>query len=456
MRIGRVVALFGAALLFASPTMAAQAGIPMASASPQIIDIMAQQSSGQIAVPVDKSQLVRVERNFGEISVGNREIADVVPLTRNLIYVLGKKRGATNLTVADNAGNIIAVVDVTVTHDLDALRQSLAAVVPDENITIRHAGDALVLTGQVSSADRLRQILAVAERYAPGAVTNLLSLGASQQVMLQVRFAEVQRNALKNLGVNFIGRLTPAEGSVELNTGTGIPADAFGAVIGLLGDGRYSLAASIDALEQKGLLRTLAEPNLVALSGDTASFLAGGQIPIPVAQTTTGSVPVITVDYKDFGVSLSFTPTVVGKELINLEVLSEVSQIDPTLSIDTGTISVPGLKVRRAKTTIEMKDGQSFSVAGLLQDDFQDGVSKFPVLGNVPVLGSLFRSTNYRHQQTELVVLITAHLVDPGIAQNLTSPADALVLPSPRGLFGNGNIEGTAAGASQQTGYVLP
>ena len=464
MSIQQFLAAIGVALLVLAPTAKAQTGLPpglnAAPASPNIVNLQAQQTSGQLTVPIDKSQLLHVDRNFGEISVGNKEVADVVPLTRNLIYVLGKRRGATNLTISDEAGNIIAVVDVIVTFDIEAMRQSFSALVPDETIAVRPAGNALVLTGQVSSSDRLRQILAVAERYAPGGVTNMLSIGASQQVLLQVKFAEVQRNALKNLGANFIGRLTPAEGSVELNTGQGIPADAFGAVIGLFGDNRYSLNASIDALEQRGLLRTLAEPNLVALSGDTASFLAGGQIPIPVAQTgvaTAGSVPLITVQYKDFGVSLSFTPTVIGKELINLEVVTEVSQIDPTISIDTGTVSVPGLKVRRARTTIEMKDGQSFSIAGLLQDDFQDGVSQLPFLGNIPVLGALFRSSNYRQQQTELVVLITTRLVDPGVARSLASPADAVVLPSPLSLFGKGNLEeSTGAGANNSSGYVLP
>jgi pilus assembly protein CpaC len=198
-----------------------------------------------------------------------------VPLSRNLIYVLGKKRGATNLTISDQAGNIISVVDVLVTFDSDALKRSLADVLPEEKIAIQPAGDSLILSGQVSSPDRLRQVLAVAERYAPGAVTNLLSLAGSQQVLLQVRFAEVQRNALTDLGANFSFAYQKGTGNLALVTGQGTPLSAFGAITGQLADSRsYDLQASVNALEKKGLVRTLASPNLIALSGDTASFLA--------------------------------------------------------------------------------------------------------------------------------------------------------------------------------------
>jgi len=458
-----VAGLILAAMPFAAE--AAQAPVPAlpnVSPSTPLINLQGQQTSGQLSIPVDKSQLIHVDQSFGEISVGNKDIADVVPLSRNLIYVLGKKRGATNLTISDQAGNIISVVDVLVTFDSDALKRSLADVLPEEKIAIQPAGDALILSGQVSSPDRLRQVLAVAERYAPGAVTNLLSLNGSQQVLLQVRFAEVQRNALTDLGANFSFAYQKGTGNLALVTGQGTPLSAFGAITGQLADSRsYDLQASINALEKKGLVRTLASPNLIALSGDTASFLAGGQIPIPVAQTSgNNNVPVLTVEYKDFGVSLSFTPTVIGKEQINLEMNSEVSAIDPSLSVSTGTISIPGLKVRRAKTTIELKDGQSFSIAGLLQDDFQDGVSQLPGLGSIPILGALFRSTNFQHEQTELVVMITTHLVDPSVARSIASPTDAVVLPSPGALFGEGKTEqGANGGAAMQgstNGFVLP
>src|SRR6185503_1714743 len=187
------------------PNGAAMQGmLPLPSAPPMapVINLEARQTTGQLTVPVDKSQLLHVDQVFGELSVGNQMIADVVPLTRNLIYVLGRQRGSTNLTISDPTGNVIAVVDIIVAYDMDALRRGLSDFLPGEQVTIRPAGDALILSGQVSSTDRLRQVLAVAERYAPGGITNMLSVGGPQQVMLQVRFAEVQRSTLKDLGTN--------------------------------------------------------------------------------------------------------------------------------------------------------------------------------------------------------------------------------------------------------------
>ena len=455
-----VAGLILAALPFAAE--AAQAPVPAlpnVSPSTPLINLQGQQTSGQLSIPVDKSQLIHVDQSFGEISVGNKDIADVVPLSRNLIYVLGKKRGSTNLTISDQGGNVIAVVDVVVAYDVDAMRRGLIDIAPEERVVIRPAGDALILSGQVSSSDRLRQILAVAERYAPGGVTNLLSLGSSQQVLLHVRFAEVRRSVLKDLGAKVtVSSKGNDNFSLQPGAAAGI-SSSFATLTGSFIGG--DIQTKIDALEMQGLLRTLAEPNLVALSGDTASFLAGGQIPIPVAQSTVATATTnnlaITVQFKDFGVGLSFTPTVIGKELINLEVNSEVSSLDSSIAV----LGIPGLKVRRAKTTIELKDGQSFSIAGLLQDDFQDGVTRLPLLGNIPILGALFRSTNFQQQQTELVVLITARLVDPGIARNLASPTDAVVLPSPFSLFGQGKLEeGTppaaGPGTANPSGFVLP
>ena len=462
-KLGYATAGFCALLLLATEAhaqmqqMAAPPPLP-----PNVVNIPEAQTSGQIVIPMDKSQLVHVDRMFGELSVGNKDIADVVPLTKNLIYVLGKKRGATNITISDNAGNVLAVVDVLVTFDIDAMRQGLTALVPDEPIAIRPAADSLVLSGQVSSADRLRQILALAERYAPGKITNLMTLAATQQVLLEVRFAEIQRSAMTQLGANFHVNYNGTTGLFDLVSGAGPATSAFGAISGAFTAGRWNVSAELDALETQGLVRTLAKPDLVALSGDTASFLAGGEVPIPSVQSFTSTAlntqPLVTVQYKDFGVSLAFTPTVVGKEQINLDIKSEVSELDPSLSLQVNGTDLPGLKVRRAGTTIEIKDGQSFSIAGLLQDDFSDNVNGLPVLGHLPVLGALFRSTNFQHKQTELIVLITAHLVDPAVAKNFVTPADAVVLPTPLTLFGNGQVEGAPAppGNNSSQGYIVP
>jgi len=207
-----------------------------------------------------------------------------------------------------------------------------------------------------------------------------------------------------------------------------------------------SMLAVIDALEEKGVVRTLAEPNLIALSGDTASFLAGGEFPIPVGQDTNDTGVDITIEFKPFGVSLSFTPTVIGEELINLELFTEVSDIDRDTSIRLDRLLIPGLTTRRARTTVELGNGQSFAIAGLLRDDFEDTVRKYPILGDVPVLGQLFRSNGYQLDQTELVVIVTPYLVQPASPTALITPADLFQAPSDAELFLQGKAEGERAG----------
>jgi pilus assembly protein CpaC len=437
----------------------AMASVGASLASPpaaSVATIRAGETSGQIVVPVDKSQLLRFDRAFREISVGNREIAEVQPLSHQLIYVLGKKVGTTNLTLIGSGGTVIAVVDVVVSYDIGGLKKRLHDLMPEERIDIAASGDALSLSGQVSSADHLRQIVETAEHYAPGKVSNLLSLTGSQQVLLQVRFAEVQRSAFKEFGFNEFGLVKdgvlPAES---------VSAPLTGIVSGVFNTGSFSLSAKLNALEKKGLVRTLAEPNLVALSGDTASFLAGGEFPIPVAQTSGGTgIPVVTIDYKQFGVSLAFTPTVAGADTVNLVLKSEVSSLDKANAISANGFQIPALKVRRAKTTVELRDGQSFAIAGLLQDDFTNNTSQFPFLGDVPVLGALFRSWDYTHQQTDLVLIVTVHLVSPTVARNLRSPTDTVVLPSPIEQAGMGDVEKAGkpepSGNENNGGYVLP
>jgi pilus assembly protein CpaC len=449
--------LLGIALAFATPCAFAAHNVIQTSGVPSQ-EIHAGQGEDRIVVALDKSKLVHFDRAFREISVGSKDIAEVLPMSRTLIYVLGRKYGTTNLTLKGQDGDVVAVVDVVVTYDIDGLRQSLHNLVPDENIAVSADGDAISLSGQVSSADHLRQILAVADRYAPGKVTNMLSLGGSQQVLLEVKFAEVQRSAIRELGINSNLQFQAGGDTVtSAMTGVNLPATAYGALSGVFNHGNYSLTANLNALQKKGLVRTLAEPNLVALSGDTASFLAGGEFPIPVAQTVANGVPTITIDYKDFGVGLSFTPTIIGKELVNLVIKSEVSSLDPSLSVAANGFQIPALKVRRAKTTIELNDGQSFAIAGLLQDDFTNNTGQFPMLGDLPVLGALFRSVDYQHNQTDLVIIITAHLVQPTSGKNLSTPVDNLALPTPLEHLGNGDVEeNPPKPPANNQGYVLP
>lgn len=428
---------------------------------------------GEIGVILNKSRIVTTQRQFRELAVGNSDIADVVPLSRNRFYILGKSVGSTNVVLTDARGNIIDVIDVLVGYDVQSLKRKIYDVAPHDAVEVRTANNSIVLTGSVDSADKAGRIAGLAERYAPDRVTNMMSISGSQQVMLQVKFAEVQRSALKDIGSQF--SVTDRDGPIsELFGFTGLPGE-FGAgtldgvnplafATGgatLVSAGDFAITAVFDALEEKGLVRTLAEPNMIALSGDTAAFLAGGEFPIPVAQTSDSGGVTITIEFKEFGVGLSFTPTVVDREKINLELRAEVSSIDPTVSVVTDNITVPGLKVRRTNTTVELLDGQSFAIAGLIQDDLESAVRQIPGFGSIPILGALARSQDFQRRQTELVVIITARLVQPVSGDKLAAPTDHFLPPREFDLFLFGDTYdlsaiSSAGGIDGQYGYEQP
>jgi pilus assembly protein CpaC len=436
----------GAAL--AAAAMPAQAQVASLTASN--ID-----HAGQLDVPLNKSQVLTVDRPFSKALVGNQEVADVLPLTNRSLYVLGKKVGTTSLTLYDSRNMLIAVVDVAVGPDVVTLKRQLAELIPGEQIGARVSNDAVVLTGTVSSASAVDRAMQIAKTYAGGdeKVVNMLSVGASQQVMLEVRFSEVNRQAAKQIGLNHsfngnrtagsIGNLS-ADSIVPTNN-NGVPtilldglSDAFGVGTWAYKIGSVNIFSALDALERKGLVKTLAEPTLVALSGETASFLAGGEFPIPVTQSSGGggnNGNGITVEFKPFGVSLGFTPTVLSDGIINLVVEPEVSSIDPSASVSINGLVVPGLLTRRAKTVVELRDGQSFAIAGLLRNDFQDTVRQLPVLGSLPIIGALFRSTGFQKQQTELVMIVTPRLVRPMRAEDVSLPTDRVGNPHELDLF---------------------
>jgi pilus assembly protein CpaC len=334
-----------------------------------------------------------------------------------------------------------------VTVDVEGLKTRLFELMPNEEIEVRAVGESVILSGRASSSVRLARALDVAERYAPDNVTNLMSVTGSQQVMLAVRFAEVQRRVVKELGLN-----TQVSGSdFAVSVGDALLDGAFSATAiatgtATFGIGSVTLDFLFDALEEKGVVKTLAEPNLIALSGDTASFLAGGEFPVPVSQETSGGQATITIEFKEFGVALAFTPTVLDDDLINVVVSPEVSRIDPTNAVTIQGFNVPGLTTRRATTTVELRDGQSFAIAGLIQSDFQDTVRQFPVLGDVPVLGALLRSSDFQNAQSELVIIVTPHLVQPAPAGSLATPVDNFVPPSDADIWLFGRTESPTSG----------
>ena len=406
-----------------------------------------------IVIGVGKSKLVELPAPYSDVMIGNPKVADVLPLNPHAVYVVGKGMGSTALTVYGAGRRVIYSSDVLVSADLEGLKARLHDVLPRENnVSISTANQSIVLSGTASSPAALQQMLTLADTYDPGKVVNMMSVQGTQQVMLSVRFVEMERTTAKNLGLNVQQTRSNTNPSVTVMTGETLFGQAstvmntFGTAaldfsFGAGGD----LTLLFDALETKGLIKTLAEPNLVAMSGDTANFLAGGEFPIPVAQqSTTGTaLPVITIEFKQFGISLAFTPTILQDGMINMVVNPEVSSIDPTTSITLGAISIPGIKVRRAHTTVELRDGESFTVAGLLSDNYQNNINQFPFLGDLPVIGALFRSTGFQRDQTELVIVVTPHLVVPKRGPTAT-PADSFVPPSDFELFLFGNQRGKA------------
>ncbi len=431
------------------------------------VRIVKKGTNANLNVPMNRAVVVESDIPFAELSIANPGIADISSLSDRTIYVLGKSPGLTTLTLLDASGQLITNVDVRVAADVSEFKERLRQILPGENIEVRTANDGIVLSGIVSSTQRLQRALDLAERYAPERVSNLMSVGGIQQVMLKVRFAEMQRNVSKSLSSSLA--LNGAIGGTGINGGTGTTNGSVGVARSLAGNvppnnqnagailfgfnaGSTQVGILLEALEQKGVVRFLAEPNLVALSGQEAKFLAGGEYPVPVAQSDDR----ISIEFKPFGVELSFIPRVVDKDLINLELKAAVSAIDPTNSISLGNgIDISAFTRRETSTTVEMRDGESFAIAGLLTDDFSDNSSQLPWIGDVPILGALFRSADYQRSQTELVIIITAHLVTPTRGEALALPTDRIKPPTEKDLFLYGRTaEGTRTPRKGAAGEV--
>ncbi|SFI88111.1 type II and III secretion system protein family protein [Jannaschia pohangensis] len=407
---------------------------PVADAYAQTLRISEGRTQSPLQVPLNRALVLESDVPFAELSVANPLIADIATLSERSVYVLGKLPGRTTLTLLAPDGRLITNVEVQVIPDIAEFKERLSQLLPGEHIEVRTANDGIVLSGIVSSVQKLDQALEIAERYAPERVMNLMVVGGTQQVQLKVRFAEMSRNLSKELGASL------GIGGTDLNGGgftgtTGVAANA-GSLQLNFGTTSLNFNVLLQALEEKGVVRTLSEPNLTALSGQTAQFLAGGEIPVPVLSDE-GNVG---IEFKPFGVGLEFTPTVVDEDIINLVMKSEVSSI-----VDSGTdtvtgASIPTLRTRRAQTTVELRDGQSFAIAGILQDDFEDSASQVPFLGDLPVLGALFRSAGYQRRQTELVIIVTANLVNPTSGDALLVPTDRIRPPTENELFLYGRV----------------
>jgi pilus assembly protein CpaC len=427
--------LLGCALSFSLPAVSHS----------QALRVLEGATSATLRVPMNRAVVVESDALFAELSVANPQIADIATLSERTIYVLGRAPGRTTMTLLSVEGQLIANVEIQVVPDLAEFRERLQEILPSEPVEVRSANDGIVLSGTVSSGQVLDRALELAERYAPGRVSNMMMVGGSQQVMLRVRFAEMSRSVSRELGASLgiSGSAFGGNGGTTLGTGgmnaTGpatfgvgqsLPANTTGrnGALGIsFGNNSLQLSVMLEALESNGVVRTLAEPSLSALSGATANFNAGGEFAVPV-QTESG----ISVEFRPFGVNLTFTPTVVSDETINLQLAAEVSAIDSLVPTVNG---VPGLRTRTASTTVEMRDGESFAIAGLLQDDFRDSIGQVPWLGDIPVLGALFRSASYQREQSELVIIVTAHLVSPTRGEAFALPTDRIRIPTENELF---------------------
>jgi len=428
----------------------------------------------QLGMERGKSVFLKVGYPVKRVSVGSPEILDVVVLNSTELQLVAKAVGTTNLLVWDPSGKLQAAVDVYVSSAQSQLQSELRRILELDDITVESTGHATVLKGSVPSAVKLEQALEVSKAYlgdgqdkqgSQGKIVNLLQVGGNQEVMLKVVIAEMSRRVGREFGVNFNALISAGSGTINVASflqGLTKPPDATGfSALGtavnfatvLSGYGALEqLAVLMDALDERGLGKVLAEPTLLARSGETASFLVGGEVPIPIAQG--GAFGSVTVEFKPFGVGLSFTPTVLGPDRIHLQVAPEVSDIAPENGVEVGGTVVPGFTTRRAATAVDLKDGQSFAIAGLLSESVRQLSGRYPVIGDIPILGSLFRSSLYQKNQTELVIIVTPHLVKPLGPGPHALPTDSFIEPSKMDFYLFGRLEGYA-GETQEPGGMI-
>ena len=410
------------------------------------------QTVKRLSLVSGKSILLKTDKAATRISVANPAVADFVLLSPREIYITGKAAGATNMTLWQGKDDY-QLIDVEVNFDVSGLKQRLNELYPQEtDLHVTATQGSLTLLGRVSNSANLAQIMSLAKAYAPeGNINNLLEVGGVQQVMLEVRVAEIQRSVGKSIGVNFnylsesgrfgvfqLKSLTSTEFDrdnfvTSLTTEIGESVNAF---FDFTNNGTY-WTAFIDALKSDGMAKVLAEPTLIALSGESASFLAGGEFPVPVPDEDG-----IGIEYRDYGVSLTFTPTVLSENKINIRVRPEVSEIDYSTAVQISGYVAPGLLTRKAETVIELADGQSFAIAGLLSDNSRDIITKYPLLGDIPILGALFRSRQYQRNETELVIIATPRLVKPYDASKQVLPTDFYNEPDDMEFYLLGVMEG--------------
>lgn len=398
-----------------------------------------------LRIDLDSGALVRLSQPAAAVFVANPEIADVQIKTPTLIYVFAKAAGETTLFAVDSGEQVLLSRTVIVNYSLTRLRETIKTVAPNANVEATAVDGGVLLRGTVANASEAETIRDLSAKFIGGndAIINQLTITGANQVNLRIRIAEISRDTLKNIGVNWDFLANPKiAGNVlfGLATGSRIPfaGGAFNtrsvdsetsvvnnSIMGRFDGSNYDLNGVVDLLQNEGLISVLAEPNLTAVSGETANFLAGGEFPIPVSQQDNQ----ISIEFKPYGVSLAFTPTILGNNRIAMKIRPEVSQLSSQGSIRLSSISIPAITTRRAETTVEIGSGQSFALAGLIQHSSQEDTNKYPWLGDLPVLGALFKSDRFRRRETELVIIATPYIVRPS-SDKLATPTDNMRLPT--------------------------
>lgn len=406
-------------------------------------------SSERLNIEIDKGILIRLNGPATDVFLANAKIADVQVKSPTLVYVYGKEVGETTLYAMGEDEQMLYSASLSVSQNLSGLTHAISQIMPDAVVEASSMNGLIILTGHVSSPSEAETVQRLADSMLgeERELINHIQIATPTQVNLQVKIAEVGRSTLKQIGVNwentfdvsnnvFFGLATGRDVFdivEETVNGQTVQVKEFNtlfggtnSIVGSFGTNNVSLDTVIDALETEGLVTVLAEPNLTSLSGETASFLVGGEFPFPVAQGD----DTVSVEFKPFGIILDFTPFVLSEHLINLRVRPEVSSLASTGTTSIGGLSVPGLSTRRAETTVELASGQSFAIAGLLQNNTQQDITKTPFLGDIPILGALFKSDAFRRSETELVIVVTPHIVRPVSNRQLALPTDRFQAPS--------------------------
>ncbi len=381
----------------------------------------------RIKIGLNKSLIIRLPKNARDVLVSNPKKVDAIVRSANLTYLIGLEVGQTNVFFFDKNGREMLILEVEVERDLTSLRRMISRLLPDASIKIEAINDNVILSGVAKSSSEANRAKQLAEKFAGDEkkVLNLIQISGKEQVMLKVTIAEMQRDVLKQLGVDLTAALRI--GSSVVNFASINPFNVAGTVLN--GSGATSLYTSgggdntvnsvLRAMERVGVLRTLAEPTLTAITGESAKFLAGGEFPVPVGRDRDGN---ITIEFKPFGVGLGFTPVVLSGGRISMKVSTEVSELSSQGAVSVGTISIPALKVRRAETTVELPSGGSLVMAGLIQESLKQTINGFPGIKDVPILGSLFRSRDFQNSETELVVIVTPYIVKSVARAKLVRP----------------------------------